>query len=166
MTGPVRSRRLRRIEPSERITDLRAQLADVEQRLHSLGGEANSLSPNIAQAVVVKSLPAVRVACLHARATGPQQIGEVIGPLFARLDAAVRATGATPSTSIAVYEEFDEEGSVAVTAAMPYDGAPAPGFEVASLPAVARAATSVHHGSMSTSRTPGRRCCSGWPTLG
>ncbi|MBD0321928.1 MAG: GyrI-like domain-containing protein, partial [Aldersonia sp.] len=104
--------------------------------------------------VVVKSLPAVRVAELSGKAADYQSgsIGPVISALFGDLHARLQTAG-VPITgpAIAVYEDSpDGDGTVIVRATAPVNVDPSDDFDftVRDLPAVERAATVVHHGSM------------------
>lgn len=101
--------------------------------------------------VIIKSLPAVRVAELSATAAGfaPDAITPVIRPLYDQLCAALDRAGVAPvGPAIAYYAESPE--GVVVHATLPVNVEPddAYDFTVTDLPAVQRAATIVHRGPM------------------
>ncbi|MDT0382103.1 MerR family transcriptional regulator [Streptomyces sp. DSM 42041] len=144
--------RLRRAELAAARRTADAQLAQVEARLRTIESEGTMSTHD----VVVKSVPAVRVAELSAVAGGfePEHIGPVIGPLFENLcrrldEAGVRPTG----PGIAYYEDAPggPDGSIVVHAAMPVASDAAVGdqaVDLVVLPAVESAATIVHRGPM------------------
>ncbi|THA24394.1 MerR family transcriptional regulator [Streptomyces sp. RKND-216] len=143
--------RLRRAELAAARRTADAQLAQVEARLRTIESEGTMSTHD----VVVKSVPAVRVAELSAVAGGfePEHIGPVVGPLFENLccrldEAGVRPTG----PGLAYYEDAPEgaDGSIVVHAAMPVasDAAVGHGVDLVVLPAVESAATIVHRGPM------------------
>ncbi|MGW4647477.1 MerR family transcriptional regulator [Kitasatospora sp. NPDC004289] len=142
--------RLRRAELAAAVAEAESRLTRVESRLRSIESEGHMPTEDI----VVKSLPAVRVAQLSAVAEsfGPEHIGPVVDPLFGRLCALVERAGLTVAGPGLAYYEEAEPGSerVRAYAALPVNAAPDPayGFEVADLPAVQRAATLVHRGAM------------------
>ncbi|WP_433194021.1 MerR family transcriptional regulator [Nocardia sp. CA-107356] len=150
---------LRRAELEQRITGDRARLVQVETRLRII--EKEGAMP--ANDVVIKSIPAVRVAELTSVASDfePQTIGPVVGPLFEQLCARLaRASVDIVGPGIAYYEE-QSDGSVHVHAAMPVniDPSAAADFAIVDLPAVPQAATLVHRGSMDEVLEP-------WQSLG
>jgi DNA-binding transcriptional MerR regulator len=150
---------LRHAELEQRIIGDRARLVQVETRLRII--EKEGAMP--ANDVVIKSVPAVRVAELTGVATDfePQSIGPVVGPLFEEVCARLEKAGvAIAGPAIAYYEE-NAEGSVLVHATVPVDIEPdaAHDFAVVDLPAIARAATVVHRGSMDNVLEP-------WQALG
>ncbi|WP_130797964.1 MerR family transcriptional regulator [Streptomyces otsuchiensis] len=144
--------RMRRAELEAVMAEAADRLTRVEARLRSIESEGHM--PTID--VVLKSLPAVRVAELTATAASyaPEDISPVIGALyeelFPRLEAAgIRCTG----PGIARYEDAPEGGGavtvhagVQVSAELRDDD----DLRVLDLPAVERAATIVHRGSMDT----------------
>lgn len=148
--------RMRRAELAEAVTAARGHLAQVEARLRSIESEGHMPTDEI----LVKSLPAVRVARLTATAPSfrPQDIGPVIGPLFDELCELLERAGVTPSgAGIASYEASETggegpRGPIAAHAAFPVPpGTPDDaGFALVDLPAVKRAAVLVHRGSMDT----------------
>ncbi|MCQ6553502.1 MerR family transcriptional regulator [Streptomyces sp. C10-9-1] len=143
---------LRRAELEEAMAAAAARLAQVEARLRSIESEGRMSG----QDVVVKNIPAVRVAELSATAPGysPEHIGPVIGPLYEELYRRLAAAGITPTgPGVARYEDAPEGGGAVRVRAGCQVAAGTPsgdGFEVLEVPPVERAATAVHRGSMDT----------------
>lgn len=140
--------RLRQAELAASVAAEAARLAQVEARLRAIESEGCMSAAD----VVVKPVPAVRVAELRAVAEGhePEFIGPVVGPLFEELCVRLSAAGVTPvGPGIAYYEPTGDRGAVTVHAAMPVgaDVTAKRAFEVVVLPAI-EAATLVHQGSM------------------
>jgi DNA-binding transcriptional MerR regulator len=128
-----------------------ARLARIEAELRRIEGDQPVPTPE----VTLKPLPGVRVAALTrvVDALDPEHISPVIGPLFQELMRTADEHGLAPAgPAVAVYAPTEEHGPATVMAALPVDGTvePAAGFEVRDLPAVAEAATLVHHGTMAT----------------
>ncbi|MFD6157913.1 MerR family transcriptional regulator [Nocardia sp. NPDC060256] len=150
---------LRRAELEQRIASDRARLVQVETRLRII--EKEGAMP--VHDVIIKSIPAVRVAELSAVAADfePESIGPVIGPLFEdicrRLE---KADVPIIGCAIAYYDQL-EDGTVLAHAAVPVDLAPSDthDFTVVDLPAIPQAATLVHRGSMNEVLEP-------WQALG
>ncbi|MCX5409110.1 MerR family transcriptional regulator [Streptomyces sp. NBC_00335] len=147
--------RLRQAELESAMAAAAARLTQVETRLRIIENEGTMSSIDI----VVKSLPPVRLAELSGVAGSyeGQDIGPVIGPLYDELCRLVEAAGVTPTApGIAYYEDAgdaERPGSVLVHAGLPVASsvrAEDLGGEVriVVLPAVERAATVVHRGSM------------------
>ncbi|WP_372410906.1 MerR family transcriptional regulator [Streptomyces luteireticuli] len=142
--------RLRRAELEAAAAAAAHRLALVEARLRGIESEGTMSTDDI----VVKSIPAVRVAELTAVAAGygPEDIGPVIKPLFAELCRRLEEAGTVPTgPSVAYYEDAaDGRGGIVVHAAMPVAAAPGAehGCTTVELPAVATAATVVHRGPM------------------
>ncbi|MFD7813636.1 MerR family transcriptional regulator [Streptomyces sp. NPDC059785] len=149
--------RLRRAELEAAMAAAAARLVQVEARLRSIESEGHMPTND----VVIKKLPAVRVAELTATAAsyGPEDISPVIGPLYEELFRRLDAAGVTPDgPGVAYYEDSPEgDGRITVHAAVQVaallqdsdplqDGA----FRVLDLPPVDTAATIVHRGSMDT----------------
>jgi DNA-binding transcriptional MerR regulator len=135
--------RLRQAELQSQIASDTARLVEVEQRLQLIETEGGLPGED----VVVKPLPAVRVAELTGRAGGfePRFITPIVRPLFTELCLRLDRAGVTPvGPAIAYYEREDDE-SVIVHAAIPVNRS-AEGVAIVDLPAVGRAATIVHHG--------------------
>ncbi|GGZ20666.1 MerR family transcriptional regulator [Streptomyces inusitatus] len=143
---------LRRAELEQAAAEAAARLGQVEARLRSIESEGHMPSDD----VIVKSVPPVRVAELTAVSASyaPEHIGPVIGPLYGELFARLEAAGITPvGPGIAHYEDAPEgEGAILVHAAVTVSSSvppgPGDGFTVVDLPALERAATIVHRGSM------------------
>lgn len=143
--------RLRRAQLAEAIAADELRLARVEARLRTIESEGTMSAHD----VVVKSIPSVRVAQLAGVAPSyePEDIGPVIGPLFAELcrrldEAGIEATG----PSVARYQDAPEgNGAVQVLVAVPVGPSVRPGehgVEVLDLPPIEEAATIVHRGPM------------------
>ncbi|GAA0669991.1 MerR family transcriptional regulator [Kitasatospora atroaurantiaca] len=142
--------RLRHAELAAAMADAATRLARVEARLRTIESEGQMPSDD----VVVKRIPAVRVAELTGIAAGfePEHITPVIGPLYEELCRKLAEAGVTAAgPSIAYYEDSPEgEDSVIVHAAVTVATAPRGeyGFTVVDLPAIETAATIVHRGAM------------------
>jgi DNA-binding transcriptional MerR regulator len=141
--------RLRRADLEAAIAADAARLKAVEARLRSIESEGAMSSED----VVIKSLPADRVAELTATASG--YISEEIGPVVRQLyHSLFQALGPiTPSGPLIAYYEDDSSGEkVIIHAAAPIaaetDGSE--GFSTVSLAEVPAAATILHRGSMDT----------------
>jgi DNA-binding transcriptional MerR regulator len=141
--------RLRQAELQSRIQADTARLAQVEVRLRII--EKEGAMP--ADDIQVKPIVAVRVAELSAVAASlePVSITPVIQPLYQELGRRLGEAGLTPcGPGIAWYEDAPGGDGVVVHATLPVNADPgsAGGFEIVDLPALAQAATMVHHGSM------------------
>ncbi|MFB6841090.1 MerR family transcriptional regulator [Streptomyces sp. NPDC056361] len=141
--------RLRQAELESAVTEARARLAQVGARLRAIESEGRMST----QDVVVKKIPAVRIAELSAVAAsfGPQDITPVIGPLYDELCGRLTAAGVTGfGPGIAYYEDAGEgNGSVVVHAGTTVpEGTAVEGVDVLVLPGIEEAATIVHRGSM------------------
>jgi DNA-binding transcriptional MerR regulator len=143
--------RLRRAQLAAQLEADAARLTSVEARLRTIEREGRMS----AEDVIVKPVPPVRVAELSATAAGygPEHIGPVISPLYPRLFQRLELAHVTPAgPAMAYYEPEPDEAADAVTvhAAVPVATGPHPGqeFWVVDLPAIAEAATIIHHGSM------------------
>ncbi|MEV7190194.1 MerR family transcriptional regulator [Streptomyces sp. NPDC093510] len=138
--------RLRRAELRSAAAEAAARMARVEARLRSIESEGTMPADD----VVVTSLPPVRVVELTATAATfePQDIGPVVGPLFAELCRRLDEAGVTPAgPGIARYEQEPGEDPVTVRAAIPVTGG-AGGLPTVEVPGVPLAATVIHHGPM------------------
>jgi len=153
-TGELRGMlRLRRAQLSEQMAEDSARLARVDARLKMIETEGHMDTGD----VVLKSIPAVRVAELSAPCAsyeGPD-ITPALSPLYPQLmermdRAGVRMTGAPIAYYLPAPTGPGDE-SITVHAAFPFAGEvpPDPGFDVVDLPAVEHAATLLHHGAMS-----------------
>jgi DNA-binding transcriptional MerR regulator len=145
--------RLRQAELEAAMTATATRLAQVEARLRTIESEGQMSTDD----VVVKRIPAVRVAELTGVAAGyrPEDIGPVIGPLFDKLCRALDDAGVAPAgPAIASYEDCPHGGdAIVVHAAMPIATRPPKqgyDFAIADLPTIDCAATIVHRGSMDT----------------
>ncbi|WP_436775006.1 MerR family transcriptional regulator [Yinghuangia sp. YIM S09857] len=141
--------RLRRAELAASMAAEAARLAQVEARLRLIESEGHMP----AQDVVVKPLPATRVAELTAMAPGfdPRHIGPVIRPLYAELCRRLDTAGIAFGPGLAYYEPAPDGGDSVVVHARMVVGPEVTGnadFAVVDLPAVEEAAAIVHHGSM------------------
>jgi len=141
--------RLRRAELATRIAEDGARLRQVETRLRAI--ETEGAMPT--DEVVVKSVPAVRVAELSgvARSFEPAGVGPVIGPLYDELNARLARAGLTPvGAPVAYYEDAPDGEGVVVHAALPVNAEPGGdhGLTIVDLPALDRAATLLHRGEM------------------
>jgi DNA-binding transcriptional MerR regulator len=142
--------RLRHAELQAEIAAGTARLTGVAARLRIIESEGHMPTTD----VVVKRIPAVRVAELTAIAAGyePEDISPVIQPLYDDLMARLSQAELTPvGPPIAYYEDSPAgDGSVVVHATITVDAAPDPahGFAIVDLPELPNAATIVHRGSM------------------
>ncbi|MGA5296802.1 MerR family transcriptional regulator [Streptomyces koyangensis] len=149
-TGELRGMlRLRRAELESAVAAAEARLVQVEARLRAIESEGHMPIHD----VVLKSVPAVRVAELTATAASyePEDISPVIGPLYDELFRRLEAAGVAPTgPGIATYEDVpDGEGRVLVHAAVQVSAPLRNGdFRILDLPPLEQAATVVHHGSM------------------
>ncbi|MEU9092605.1 MerR family transcriptional regulator [Streptomyces sp. NPDC087901] len=143
--------RLRRVELEAAMAAAAARLAQVEARLRSIESEGRMPRED----VVIKSVPAVRVAELTGVAAGyePEDITPVIGPLYERLFPLLGEAGVSPTgPGIARYEDAPEGGGAivvhaGVTVSAPVGPLGDTGVTVVELPPF-EAATIVHRGSM------------------
>jgi DNA-binding transcriptional MerR regulator len=129
---------LRRAELRQQILADESRLRRVEARLRAIEREGAMPTDEI----VVKPVPAVRVARLTATAAsyGPEDIGPVIQPLYPQLMERLGRAGVAPSGyGIATYEPAEGD-QVVVHAGVT--------VAVEASPALAEAATIVHHGTM------------------
>ena len=137
--------RLRRAELAAEHQQAKTRLTGVEHRLRLIEKEHHMSEVEY----VVKSLPGRRLAGRRARAGSQPEIGDVIGPLFGEVAAAVGAAGGCPETGVAVYE-FDGEEGLALLAGYDYAGEAAPGFDLVELEPIAEGVCAVHLGAMDT----------------
>lgn len=141
--------RLRRAELESTMAAAASRLTQVEARLRAIESEGRMPTDD----VIIKKIPAIRVAELTATAPGyePQDIGPVIGPLYDELCRRLDAAGITPTgPGVAYYEdEAPGTGRIVVHAAMPVSAPCQDGdLRVLDLAGVDRAATIVHRGAM------------------
>jgi DNA-binding transcriptional MerR regulator len=144
--------RLRRAELAAQLAADNARLAQVRARLRSIEREGRMPSVD----VVLKKIPPVRVAELTALAASyePEDIGPVIQPLYARVEAELARSGlAASGPGIAYYEDVPDgvlvHASVQVSGEIERDSE----LRVTFLPGLPEAATAVHHGPMAESGT-------------
>ena len=145
--------RLRQAELENQVAADTARLTQIRGRISLIEKEGAMPSEDIQ----IKRIPAVRVAETSgvAESFEPTSITPVIGPLYDRLFAGLRAAGIAPVAPGIAYYEPRPDGSVLVHAAVPVDvdltgaATKAPqDFSVVDLPEIERAATIVHRGSM------------------
>ncbi|MEE1828419.1 MerR family transcriptional regulator [Streptomyces sp. BE20] len=144
--------RLRRAELAAAMAADAERLTRVEARLRTIESEGTMSTHD----VVVKRVPSVRVAELTAVAASyePEDVGPVVGPLFAELCGRLAAAGAAETgPAVACYEDLpDGDGAVLVRVAVPVGASVEPGgehgFAVVDLPEIEEAVTVVHRGSM------------------
>ncbi|GAA3371203.1 MerR family transcriptional regulator [Streptomyces antimycoticus] len=142
--------RLRRAELEATVAAVAARLVQVEARLRSIESEGHMPTND----VVIKEIPAVRVAELTATAGGfdPRDIGPVITPLYDELFRRLDAAGITPTgPGVAYYEDAPEGGgAITVHAGVQVTAPLRDGEElrILDLPSVDQAATIVHRGPM------------------
>lgn len=104
------------------------------------------------QDIVIKSLPAIRLAELSGTAASfsPGDIGPVIESLLETLRSRLASAGIAPTGPDTVYFDTPDDGEyeIGVHAGLPVaaDVAPHPGFQLVTLPAVEQAATVVSNG--------------------
>ncbi|WP_320774500.1 MerR family transcriptional regulator [Streptomyces sp. CRN 30] len=143
--------RLRRAELRGAVAAAEARLLQVEARLRAIESEGHMSADD----VVLKEIPAVRVAQLTATAASfePENIGPVVGPLYDELFRRLEEAGIAPTgPGIAHYEDAPEGGGritvhAAVQVAAPLRDGDLP---IVDLPPLVRAATIVHRGPMDT----------------
>jgi DNA-binding transcriptional MerR regulator len=155
--------RLRRAELASRMRQDTARLAQVDARLRMIESEGHMDTGD----VVLKNIPALRVAQLSATATGydhPASIGENLSPLYPRLMELMEQHGvAMTGAPLAWYEPAPTEPgdeTIRVHAAFPIGDAevgPDAGFEVVELPPIEQAATALHHGHMNEAFRTGQK---------
>ncbi|MFI6410397.1 MerR family transcriptional regulator [Streptomyces sp. NPDC050585] len=139
--------RLRRAELEVAVAEANARLGQVAARLRAIESEGHMSD----QDVVVKSLPAVRLAELSGVAASyePADIGPVVSSLYERLCARLEAAGVTGfGPGLAYYEEAPGgDGAILAHAGMIVPpGTTVPDVDFVELPPVERAATVIHHG--------------------
>lgn len=150
--------RLRRAELESTLAEAASNLAQVEARLRSIENEGRMSQDD----VVIKQLPATRLAELSATATSfsPDETGPLIGRLSDELRRLLDSAGIAPTGPRTVYFETPDDGDhgivVHVGLPVPAGVTEAADLEIISLPPVERAATVVHrgvsHGFLSTSQ--------------
>ncbi len=155
--------RLRRADLATRMQQDNARLAQVDARLRMIESEGHMDTGD----VVLKTVPAVRLAMLAATATSyddPSSITENLSPLYPRLmelmeQHGVPMTGAPIAYYTAAPTEPGDE-TIEVHAAFPIGAAEVPGaagFDVVTLPPVEQAASAMHLGPMSEAFRTGQK---------
>ncbi|MEE1651439.1 GyrI-like domain-containing protein [Brachybacterium sp. J144] len=96
--------------------------------------------------ITVRPLPVVRLAALRVAVREQAAVGEVVGPLFARVEHALEVAGLTPQLPIAAYA-MDATG-LQVTVGFTVDGEVPDGLETVDLPAAEESLCLVHVGTM------------------
>ncbi|GID31033.1 MerR family transcriptional regulator [Paractinoplanes brasiliensis] len=155
--------RLRRAELAARMAQDTARLAQVDARLRMIESEGHMDTGD----VVLKKIPATRVAMLYGTATSydhPTSITENLTPLYPRLmDLLEQHKVPICAAPLAYYRPAPTEPgdeTITVHAAFPIGDAEVPpgaGFEVVTLPSVDEAATALHHGSMAEAFRTGQK---------
>ncbi|MET8141514.1 MerR family transcriptional regulator [Sphaerisporangium sp. NPDC005288] len=138
--------RLRRAQLEAQVADDMARLVRVEARLRMI--ETEGVMP---ADIVIKSVPAVRVAELSATADGfeSDKIGSVVQPLYRDLCDRVEAAGLVfTGPAIAYYEPVPEGVRVHAGVQVNLQPGGTYDFDVVDLPALERAATLIHEGGM------------------
>jgi DNA-binding transcriptional MerR regulator/effector-binding domain-containing protein len=154
--------RLRRAELAAQVERDTVRLGLVDARLRMIESEGHMDTGD----VVLKHLPALRVAELSATATSyddPTSITENLSPLYPRLMELMDRAGVPIAGSPIAYYRPAPTGpgdeTISVHAAFPIGDAELtdPGFDVIELPPVEQAATSLHEGSMSEAFRTGQK---------
>lgn len=140
--------RLRRAELEAAMADTADRLAKVEARLRTI--ESENLVPTD---VVVKSLPAVRIAEVSgtARSFEPRELGPVVDALYAELRGRLEAAGSVATgPGVTRYTDIPDSGAVVVHAGLPVgaDIDEVGGARIVELAGVGSAATIVHCGAL------------------
>lgn len=138
---------LRQAQVAAQIDTDQQRLAQIERRLRAIEKEGTMSELEF----VEKALPALRLAQITDTVDDQSQIGPKIGPMFDRLSAAFAGAGMTMrGPAYAWYAAEDDRMRIAAGFSTTVDAVPDPEVEVADLPAVERAVTVLHHGSMET----------------
>ncbi|MCO8274741.1 MerR family transcriptional regulator [Actinoplanes sp. TRM 88003] len=155
--------RLRRAELAARMTQDTARLAQVDARLRMIESEGHMDTGD----VVLKSIPATRVAMLSATATSyddPTSITENLSPLYPRLMELMEKHGVPMTGAPIAYYTAEPtapgDETIGVHAAFPIGDVEVPadaGFEAVVVPPVEQAATALHHGPMSEAFRTGQK---------
>lgn len=144
--------RLRRAQLQEHLAVESARLTRIEARLRIIEREATMTT----EEVVLKPVPPIRVAEVSAVAASydAPDIGPVLTPLYPELFRRMEEAGLSMvGPPMAYYESVpDSPEAVVCHAAVPVGDAAATDHrvEVVELPAIAAAATLIHHGPMET----------------
>jgi DNA-binding transcriptional MerR regulator len=143
--------RLRQAEARDRMAAEAERLSRVEARLRQMETEGRVGDYD----VVVKPVEPQHVALVDttAPAFGNATLGPIFGRLFGKLSGELDRVGVAPSgPQMALYEPSEDPNApIKVMAAVPIDEGhdlTTDGIEVVDLPAIARAAVTIHRGSM------------------
>jgi DNA-binding transcriptional MerR regulator len=143
--------RLRQAEARDRMAAEAERLSRVEARLRQIETEGRVGDYD----VVVKAVEAQHVALVDTTATsfGNATLGPIFGRLFGELYGELDRVAVAPAEPmIALYEESEDAAApIKVMACVPIDETDdvrSDRVEVADIPAISRAATTVHRGSM------------------
>ncbi|HEV8207705.1 MAG TPA: MerR family transcriptional regulator [Acidimicrobiia bacterium] len=143
--------RLRQAEARDHMTAEAERLSRVEARLRQIETEGRVGDYD----VVVKPVEAQHVALVDTTATsfGNATLGPIFGRLFGELYGELDRVGVAPAGPvIALYEESEVAAApIKVMAGVPIeetDDVTSDRIEVADVPAIPRAATTIHRGSM------------------
>lgn len=146
--------RLRRSELAARIEADRDRLSRVEARLRIIESEDTMSTTG----VDVKPVGPVRIAAVTGRApsTESSDIGPVVQELYTELGRHIGRGAVVPAgPAVATYSPAEDGGmrcraGITVAGGAVPDGGTPDGVELVDLPALAAAATLVHHGTMAT----------------
>jgi DNA-binding transcriptional MerR regulator len=144
--------RLRQAEARDRMAAEAERLSRVEARLRQIETEGRVGDYD----VVVKPVEAQHVALVDTTTTsfGNATLGPIFGRLFGELYGELERVGVAPAgPTIALYEESEDPAApIKVMACVPIldetDDVTSDRIEVADVPAIRRAATTIHRGSM------------------
>jgi DNA-binding transcriptional MerR regulator len=143
--------RLRQAEARDRMAAEAERLSRVEARLRQIETEGRVGDYD----VVVKPVEAQHVALVDTTATsfGNATLGPIFGRLFGELYGELDRVGVAPAgPTIARYEESEDAAApIKVMACVPIDETDdvrSDRVDVADVPAISRAATTIHRGSM------------------
>lgn len=145
--------RLRRAQLAEQVAADTTRLVRVEARLRMIETEGHMNTGD----VILKTIPPIRVAELSAPAASydGEDITTALSPLYPqlidRMEAARMTFAGPPMAYYLPAPTGPGDESITVHAAFAFAGDPPtePGFDIVDLPAVAHAATLLHHGPMS-----------------
>jgi DNA-binding transcriptional MerR regulator len=138
---------LRRAQVAEQLQADQARLDAIERRLRMIESEGHMSDLEF----VDKPLDAAHVAQLTTVVADTTEISQWMGPAYERLSETLAASGAPPRMPAISWYESDGAG-LRIGAAFPtaLDSPPKDGVEIADLPAVPKAVTVIHRGSMET----------------
>jgi DNA-binding transcriptional MerR regulator len=141
--------RLRRAEVANEIAAHTDRLARIEARLRMIEREGAMST----QDVIVKKIEPIRVATVSglAQSTNHEDIGPVVGPLFADLFGTLAGAAFQPAgPAVATYAPGDQD-RLAITVGCPVTGPAAiESLRFEELPGLPAAACYLHHGTMNT----------------